>query len=335
MDNTTTTTPAGTSPAAADAGRVALLRAPYLFKALAAVAPAMSSDASRYILNGIYLELRAATGLLSVVATDGRRLHAVQIKTDNRARLADASAIISAATVKQWLAFAPLRKKEKKGEVRLCSISFDGLTVKLETPEGCLSSRASDGNYPNFRQVIPKTDDPLSIPFETLRTGLADYDAALSGALAAGLAAVDREGVEGAFYPAQIERLEKKVKKETRDNLEKVCNGHSIFLRLTGSTYQATAPAFVVFNAGRLCAGRGSTFDRKDKPREATAAAFNPDYFADFVKAAETINGPALARAWTLKMRDAKHPAAFVCGLDDVGAQDLGAAFVIMPQRIM
>ena len=153
------------------------LPAHLLRAALAACLPAMSEDANRYILNGALLELRR--GFVSLVATDGRRLHAVQLPADVRAlhgdlvagALADnapASVIIPAESVRDMLRpDGPLALRAVKPSSAQAPATFSRLEIspgpfrKLSLTVGQRSpwtSRTVEGNFPRWRQVLPKRD---------------------------------------------------------------------------------------------------------------------------------------------------------------------------------
>jgi hypothetical protein len=150
---------------------VADLPAADLRRALSACAPAMSTDENRYILNGAHLELRR--GFVSIVATDGRRLHAVQLPADVRARFGDlvagaltdnapASVIIPAESVRDMLrAGGPLSASNVKGnpfarlEIGAGPVRKLSLIVADRAP---YTSRTVEGNFPKWRAVLPKRD---------------------------------------------------------------------------------------------------------------------------------------------------------------------------------
>jgi hypothetical protein len=151
---------------------VAELPAAALRRALSACAPAMSTDENRYILNGALIELRR--GFISLVATDGRRLHAVQLPatvwTPTGAGLvagpladnAPASLILPAESVRDLLSAAgPLSAATVKKDptARLELIPGAVRTLRLTVGERApWTARAVEGNFPRWRQVLPKRD---------------------------------------------------------------------------------------------------------------------------------------------------------------------------------
>jgi DNA polymerase III subunit beta len=119
------------------------------------VSYAQSTDENRYILNGVYFNF--ADGKLTLVATDGRRL-----ATTARGLAAEATQtgqlILPARTVNELQ-----RMLGDNGDVRIAfndrQVSF---RVQIAKPDAALTdqinlvSKVVEGNYPNYRQVIPK-----------------------------------------------------------------------------------------------------------------------------------------------------------------------------------
>jgi len=122
---------------------------------------AISTDESRYVLNGIYLSLKDHK--ITMVATDGRRLALV----DEEADIADKSQgefIIPSKAVNELS-----RLLTDKGEVDVnFSDNQASFTLKAEKGPGVLIvSKLIEGNYPNYRQVIPaETKERIALPRE-------------------------------------------------------------------------------------------------------------------------------------------------------------------------
>jgi DNA polymerase III subunit beta len=122
---------------------------------------AISTDESRYVLNGIYLSLKDHK--ITMVATDGRRLALV----DEEADVADKSQgefIIPSKAVNELS-----RLLTDKGEVDVnFSENQASFTLKAEKGPGVLIvSKLIEGNYPNYRQVIPaETKERIALPRE-------------------------------------------------------------------------------------------------------------------------------------------------------------------------
>ena len=120
-----------------------------LVAAFRCVAPAMSHDTSRVLLNGAYVNLPQGV----VVATDGHRLHRVQVP---RATLPASAAIIPRAAVilvGHLGRFLPPTEHMTMTEKAICIPLING---------GFLAARMLDGEYPNYARVIPTPPHALT-----------------------------------------------------------------------------------------------------------------------------------------------------------------------------
>jgi DNA polymerase-3 subunit beta len=123
---------------------------------LKSVSYAQSTDENRYILNGVYFNF--ADEKLTLVATDGRRLGLTGLDLEVNEENAG-SLILPAKTV------AELERLMGKGEK--VNIAFNDRQAAFEigldeagdsglVDHLYLVSKIVEGNYPNYRQVIPK-----------------------------------------------------------------------------------------------------------------------------------------------------------------------------------
>ena len=123
---------------------------------LKSVSYGQSTDENRYILNGVYFNF--SDDKLTLVATDGRRLALTALETDV-ASDNGGSLILPAKTV------AELERLLGKGEnLKIAfndrQVAFE-IAIDDESDSGLadqlyLVSKIVEGNYPNYRQVIPK-----------------------------------------------------------------------------------------------------------------------------------------------------------------------------------
>lgn len=128
-----------------------------------------STDASRYALCSLFF-CRDAGKSLNVVATDGRRLAMREINSPG----ATLAAMVPTSAVK--LMQAVLRSKLVEGSVDL---GFSGVRVFLMAGTVQFSGKLIEGNYPNWRQVVPP--DAAGIPFSPSRLiGAVERAAALA-----------------------------------------------------------------------------------------------------------------------------------------------------------
>ncbi|HEY1788868.1 MAG TPA: DNA polymerase III subunit beta [Verrucomicrobiae bacterium] len=118
---------------------------------------AVSTDESRYVLNGIFLSLK--DNKMTMVATDGRRL-----------ALADEEADISEKSSGEFIVPAKAvselnRLLQEKGEAEI-KFGENQASFALKDEKGfsvLLITKLIEGNYPNYKQVIP-TETKERIP---------------------------------------------------------------------------------------------------------------------------------------------------------------------------
>ncbi len=128
-----------------------------LMNMLRSVSYAQSTDENRYILNSVFFNF--AEGKLTLVATDGRRL-ALIWREMPISQEDEGSIILPAKTV------AELSKLLAQGQKVKISFSERQVAFDIEVNEDSaenglagsiyLVSKIVEGNYPNYKQVIPK-----------------------------------------------------------------------------------------------------------------------------------------------------------------------------------
>jgi DNA polymerase-3 subunit beta len=119
---------------------------------------AISTDETRYVLNGIYASFR--DGKLTLVATDGRRLAMVENELEFPAGH-ETDVIIPTKAVNELQ-----RLLGDEGDVTL---RLSDSQVSFEVGGSLLVSKLIEGNYPNYRQVIPsETKERVQISREAL-----------------------------------------------------------------------------------------------------------------------------------------------------------------------
>jgi len=124
---------------------------------------AISTDETRYVLNGIYTSFR--DGKLTLVATDGRRLAMVENDLDFPASH-ETDVIVPTKAVQELM-----RLLGDAGEVL---IRLSDSQIAFSIGEHLLISKLIEGNYPNYRQVIPgdsteRVELPRESTFDTVR----------------------------------------------------------------------------------------------------------------------------------------------------------------------
>lgn len=117
--------------------------------ALAATVFAISSDESRYILNGTLLEFNE--GKLNVVATDGRRIARKTIEVEGADKL---RFILPAKAVKELLRLLN-SDTDQPGRVQ---IKAGKNQAEFRFGDVVLVTKLIEGEYPNYGQIIPAAD---------------------------------------------------------------------------------------------------------------------------------------------------------------------------------
>jgi len=107
----------------------------------------------RYYLCGVYLDTKAG----KVVATDGHRM----LVATARGVKVDAPPVIIPndlldAALKQF--GGEYARGKALGAVDV-AVTVDGVQLTITTPTGQVSGKALDGQFPDWRRVVPKADD--------------------------------------------------------------------------------------------------------------------------------------------------------------------------------
>jgi DNA polymerase III subunit beta len=102
---------------------------------------AMSTEESRYYLNGVYLHV--SDGDVTTVATDGHRL--AKVTSDTQADFD--GVIIPRKTV------AELRKVITAGDIK---VSLNDHKIRFDMGDTVITSKVIDGTFPDYRRIIPE-----------------------------------------------------------------------------------------------------------------------------------------------------------------------------------
>ena len=128
---------------------------------------AISTDESRYVLNGIFLILKEHK--MTMVATDGRRLALVDEEVDI-AENSQGEFILPTKAVNEMA-----RLLGDKGDVEL-KFSDNQVSMSLSDEKGNSAvaiSKLVEGNYPNYKQVIPsEAKERVALPREEFLAAL-------------------------------------------------------------------------------------------------------------------------------------------------------------------
>src|SRR5690242_19526048 len=123
---------------------------------------AISTDETRYVLNGVLFSFK--DNKLTLVATDGRRLAMLDIELEfPRSHETDIIVPTKAVTELQCLL-------TDDGEVK---VSMGSGQIAFDLNKTLLVSKLIEGNYPNYKQVIPsEAKERVTLERETFLTSL-------------------------------------------------------------------------------------------------------------------------------------------------------------------
>ncbi|HEY0791133.1 MAG TPA: DNA polymerase III subunit beta [Chthoniobacterales bacterium] len=123
---------------------------------------AISTDETRYVLNGILFSFR--DNKLTLVATDGRRLALVDLEIEFPASQ-EVDIIVPTKAVSELQ-----RLVRDEGDVK---VSIGDNQIAFELNRTFLVSKLIEGNYPNYRQVIPaEAKERITLERETFLTAV-------------------------------------------------------------------------------------------------------------------------------------------------------------------
>ncbi len=149
---------------------------------------AISTEETRYYLNGIFFHAPAGAGTLRAVATDGHRLARVEIPLPEGAE-GMPDIILPRKCV------AEIRKllDERDGDVE---IALSAAKIRFRIGAAILTSKLIDGTFPDYSRVIPSGNDKLlKIDPATLAEGVDRVTAIASEKTRAVKLSLDRDRV--------------------------------------------------------------------------------------------------------------------------------------------
>ncbi|NJM54807.1 MAG: DNA polymerase III subunit beta [Verrucomicrobiae bacterium] len=132
---------------------------------------AMSADETRYVLNGLLFSLKDHK--LTLVATDGRRLALVDEEVDVPAG-SEGDFIIPSKAIGE---LGRLLADKGNVEIKLAENQASFTLMEDDKPGTVLMTKLIEGNYPNYRQVIPaESKERIQFAREELLGGIKRAD---------------------------------------------------------------------------------------------------------------------------------------------------------------
>lgn len=117
-----------------------------LVSSLVKVFYARSDDEARKVLNGVLLSIRS--GMLTIAATDGRRLALIEkVLKEEENEMKESDIILPGKTVSELIKSLDTTKDVK--------ISLSASVAVFSTENITITSKLAEGTYPNYRSVIP------------------------------------------------------------------------------------------------------------------------------------------------------------------------------------
>jgi DNA polymerase-3 subunit beta len=144
-------------------GPVQAIAEAVLEKALRLAAVTISTEETRYYLNGVYLHHSDAAGGLRVVSTDGHRMtiYDARVPWGLTGVIAQTKtvALLRSALVRggnREVSVAPYYTKSNDGHANLVALRFicDNWTIK---------AKLIDGTFPDYRRVMPQPSDKIAV----------------------------------------------------------------------------------------------------------------------------------------------------------------------------
>jgi DNA polymerase-3 subunit beta len=148
-------------------GRLIRMPAPILSLMIERTMYAASVDETRYNLNGVFFEVDAEAGRIRMVATDGHRLASTERALGEEVRDLASGVIVPRKGLTE------LKRLVDEDDADEVELGFEGTSGLARKGEVTLVMRLIEGEFPNYRQVLPK--DPsqrLLVPAEELTRAL-------------------------------------------------------------------------------------------------------------------------------------------------------------------
>ncbi len=152
--------------------KVVTIRQKELRDGLRKTSYAISTDETRYVLNGVLFSFK--DNKLTLVATDGRRLAMLDIELEfPRSHEADIIVPTKAVTELQRLLTDDGEVKVSMGSGQIAFDRMGSGQIAFDLNKTLLVSKLIEGNYPNYKQVIPsEAKERVTLERETFLNSL-------------------------------------------------------------------------------------------------------------------------------------------------------------------
>lgn len=134
-----------------DAGSLTPISGATFLEMIRKVSYAISTDETRYILNGVYFEPRDG-GRIRMVATDGHRLSMVERESPGDFKL-------KAGVIIPRKGLAELKRLLEEAPEAECQFGFAENSAIFKKPGLSMVMRLIDGQFPEYQRVIPQSGD--------------------------------------------------------------------------------------------------------------------------------------------------------------------------------
>lgn len=140
------------------------MSAPTLRRMLQATSPAISTEETRYYLNGIFFHVHADRGALKLrsVATDGHRLVSATVDLPDGAEWLQMDRHTAGVIIPRKTVALVLAELKRKAAPETVAIDVGAAWIRFTIGESVITSKIIDGTFPDYCRVIPAGNDKVA-----------------------------------------------------------------------------------------------------------------------------------------------------------------------------
>ncbi|MBX3579895.1 MAG: DNA polymerase III subunit beta [Rhizobiaceae bacterium] len=140
------------------------MSAPTLRRMLQATSPAISTEETRYYLNGVFLHVADDRGTLKLrsVATDGHRLVSASADLPDGAEWLQMDRHTAGVIVPRKTVALVLAELKRKGAPESVAVDVGAAWIRFTIGESVITSKLIDGTFPDYCRVIPAGNDKVA-----------------------------------------------------------------------------------------------------------------------------------------------------------------------------